>query len=300
MPPTPLCMMLTWTSLCGRRAISSSIASSEPATSALMTRLSSWRSPSWMPLKTSSRDTLRPAAAGLGLVAQAVGALVGQLARRAVVLDDAERLAGVGDAVEAEDLDRVAGDRLAHALAAVVVHRAHPAPVRARDDRVADVQRAALDQDRDDRAAARVELGLDDDAGGLGVRVGLELLELGDDEDRVEEVVEALVRLRRDVDELGVAAPLRRLQAALGHLGAHAGRVGALLVDLVDRDDDRHLGRLGVVDRLVGLRLHAVVGGDDDHGDVGDLRAAGTHGGERLVARGVEEGDRRGSSWLTW
>ena len=63
--------------------------------------------------------------------------------------------------------------------------------MRAGDDRVADVQRAALDQHRDDRAAARVELGLDDDARRLGVRVGLELLELGDDEDRLEQVVEA-------------------------------------------------------------------------------------------------------------
>jgi hypothetical protein len=32
--------------------------------------------------------------------------------------------------------------------------------------------------------------------------------------------------------------------------------------------------------------------GDHDDRDVGDARAAGAHGGERLVARGVEEGDR--------
>ena len=54
------------------------------------------------------------------------------------------------------------------------------------------------------------------------VGVGLELLELGDDADRLEQVVEALLGLGRDVDELGVAAPLRGLEAALGHLGAHA------------------------------------------------------------------------------
>jgi hypothetical protein len=44
-----------------------------------------------------------------------------------------------------------------------------------------------------------------------------------------------------------------------------------------------------VVDRLRGLRHHAVVGGDDDDDDVGDLGAAGAHGGERLVARGVRK-----------
>ena len=49
---------------------------------------------------------------------------------------------------------------------------------------------------------------------------------------------------------------------------------------------------LRVVDRLAGLRHDAVVGGDDDDRDVGHLGAAGAHGGERLVARRVEEGDR--------
>ena len=132
------------------------------------------------------------------------------------------------------------------------------------DERVADAQRAALDQDRDDGAAAGVELGLDDDAARLGVGVGDELLELGDDEDRLEQLVEALPGLGRDVDVLGLAAPVGGLQVALRELGAHARRVGALLVDLVDRDEDRHVGGAGVVDRLDRLRLGAVVGGDDD------------------------------------
>ena len=72
----------------------------------------------------------------------------------------------------------------------------------------------------------------------------------------------------------------------------HPVGVGVLAVDLVDRDDDRHLGRLGVVDRLDRLGHHAVVGRDDEDDDVGGLGAAGPHGGERLVARGVDEGDR--------
>ena len=100
------------------------------------------------------------------------------------------------------------------------------------------------------------------------------------------------MRLGRDVDELGVAAPVGRREALLGELAADAVRVGALLVDLVDGDHDRHLGGLGVVDRLDRLRHHAVVGGHHDHGDVGDLGAAGAHGREGLVARRVEEGDR--------
>ena len=73
---------------------------------------------------------------------------------------------------------------------------------------------------------------------------------------------------------------------------ADLGRVGAFLVDLVDRHHDRHVGRLRVVDGLHRLRHDAVVGGDHQDRDVGGLRAAGTHGGERLVTRGVDEGDQ--------
>ena len=78
----------------------------------------------------------------------------------------------------------------------------------------------------------------------------------------------------------------------LGQFGAHPLGLGALLVDLVDRYHDRHLGRLGVVDRLLGLRLDAVVGRDHDHSQVRDARAARAHRGERLVAGRVQERDR--------
>jgi len=63
-----------------------------------------------------------------------------------------------------------------------------------------------------------------------------------------------------------------------------------MLVDLVDGDDDRHAGRLRVLNGFLGLRHDAVVGCDDQDDDVGDLRAARAHRGESCVARGVEEG----------
>ena len=46
-----------------------------------------------------------------------------------------------------------------------------------------------------------------------------------------------------------------------------------------------------MIDGLDRLRHDTVVGGDDQHDDVGDLGAALTHLGERCVARGVDEGD---------
>ncbi len=106
----------------------------------------------------------------------------------------------------------------------------------ASDECVTDEQRAALDEHRRDRATARIELGLDDDAGGLGLGVRPDVLEVGDDEERLEEILDAGLRLGGDVDELDLATPLRGLQATLGHLGADAVRIRAFLVDLVDRD----------------------------------------------------------------
>ena len=105
------------------------------------------------------------------------------------------------------------------------------------------------------------------------------------------QLVDALVLLGGDVDEHRVAAVLLGHQVVLGELLADLVGVGPLLVHLVDRDHDRHAGRLGVVERLDRLGHHAVVGRDHEDRDVGHLRTTGTHGGERLVARGVDERD---------
>src|ERR1019366_1247081 len=235
---------------------------------------------------------LAPRATRERLGLQPVGARGGGLAGAALVLDHARVLARLGHAVEAEHLDRLARSGRLRAGAEEVAHRAHAAEARAGDERVADPQRAALNEQRHDRSATGIEPRLDHDARGVGRRVRAQLLEVGDDLNRVEQLLEPLLGLRGDVYELDLPAPLGRLQPALGHLRAYPFGVRTLLVDLVDRDDDRHVGCARVVDRLVGLRLRAVVGGDDDHRDVGDPRAARAHRGERLVARGVEEGDR--------
>ena len=97
--------------------------------------------------------------------------------------------------------------------------------------------------------------------------------------------------LGADRDERHVAAVVLDDDAVLGQLGLDALGVGVGLVDLVERDDDRHLGRPGVVDGLERLGHDAVVGGHDEDRDVGDPGAAGAHRGERLVAGRVEEDD---------
>ena len=98
--------------------------------------------------------------------------------------------------------------------------------------------------------------------------------------------------MRRHLDDDRVAAPLLGHELLLGELLAHAVGSAFSRSILVTADDDRHLGRLGVADRLDRLRHHAVVGRDHEDRDVGGLRAAGAHGGERLVTRRVDERDR--------
>ena len=177
-------------------------------------------------------------------------------------------------------------------VAVLVEHRPHPAVAGAGDDRVADAQRAALDQHRGHRAATAVEVRLDDEALGVLVRVGPQVQgRVGGQDDGLEQLVEVELGLGRDVDEHRVAAVLLGHQAVLGELAADLGRVRVRLVDLVDRDHDRYAGGLGVVERLDRLRHHAVVGRDHEDRDVGRLGTTRTHGGERLVTRGVDEGD---------
>ena len=128
------------------------------------------------------------------------------------------------------------------------------------------------------------------DASVSGIRAQIEL-GVRDEQDPLEQIVETGLLLRGDAGDLRRPAPLLRLQAVGGQVGEHAIGIRVGQVDLVDGDDDRHVGRARVRDRLARLRHDRVVGGDDEHGDVRHLRAAGAHRGERLVARRVEERD---------
>ncbi len=153
------------------------------------------------------------------LGAHALGTQPCEMAGLALVLDDARVLARGRRLVEAEDLDGRAGARFLDLLAAVVVERPHLAPRVAGDDAVPDPEGAARDEHRRDRAAADVQPALDDRAGGLGLRIRRQLeLGVGDEEHLLDELVEALLVLGRDVRVLGRAAPLLGLEVVVHEL----------------------------------------------------------------------------------
>ncbi len=245
--------------------------------------------PSWSASKSDSSETPDPALREL-LAPQPLAARLCVAARVALVLDDPRDLACGRRVVEAEDLDRIARTGLLQLLAVEVVEGTHAAPRVPGDDRVADLERAAMDEHRGSRTTADVEPRLDDRAGSLDLRVGGQLeLGVGDQQHLLEQVVQAAAFLGGDLCELRRPAPLLGLQVLLSEIVARAVGVGVGEVDLVDGDDDRHVRRARMRDRLARLRHDAVVRGHHEHRDVRHLRAAGAHGGERLVAGCVEE-----------
>src|SRR3954447_3343156 len=218
---------------------------------------------------------------------------LGDLPRDAVIRGDDEVVTGTRHRGETEDLHRTGRARLGDGAAVLVEHGSDATVGVTGDDAVPDLQHTALDQHGGHRTAATVEVGLD------GHTLSVDVLRSPEveggvrgEQDRLEQLRDVLPTPRGDVDEHRGAAVLLGDEAVLGELATDLGRVRAFLVDLVDRDHDRHVRRLGVVQRLDGLRLHAVVGSDHEDRNVGDLRTTGTHGGERLVARGVDEGHR--------
>ena len=194
---------------------------------------------------------------------------------------------------QALDLDRNRRAGLVDRLAVLVGHRAHAAEDRAGEHDVAALQRARLHQDRRDRAAALVEARLDDDAPGRRVHVGaLSSSTSACSSNRSSSWSMPVAGLRRHRDELHVRRriPPARTPSATSSCLTRSGLASGLSILLIATTSGTLAG-LGVRDRLLGLRHHAVVGRDHQHHDVGDLGAARAHGGERLVARRVEERD---------
>ena len=154
-------------------------------------------------------------------------------------------------------------------------------------ERVADPERAPLDEDGGHRAPADVEVGLEHDARGparrgwpAGPRRSATTSRL------LEQVVDAEVLQGGDLDHDRVAAP------RLGHrgpcsesccmtrLGSAFSRSILLMATTIGTS-----AALAWLSASMRLGHHAVVGRDHQHDDVGGLGAAGPHGGERLVAR---------------
>ena len=291
MPPTPVCRTRRCTSACESLAIWSWIASSEPLTSAFSTRLRSTAWPCCTRSKTSSRLITAPRR-------RASASVLRRFARSPAKRRASRSLSTtrtVSPASGTLSNPRISTGSPGSACfmrwpmkSCIARTRPQCAPATSASP---ESQRAALHQHRDDRPATRVEPRLDDGAAGRGVRVGPQLLDLGDAAGscragcrgpRGPSPTRRRRSCRRPSPRASGPAPASSPRTRFGSASGLSILLTAITIGT--------LGRLGVVDRLRGLRHHAVVCRDHDHRDVGHLRAAGAHRGERLVARRVEEG----------
>ena len=238
-------------------------------------------------LKTSSSETLRPERRASASVFRRWARSSASCAGAAVVLDDADELAGLGDAVEAEHLDRVAGDGLLDALARVVVHRADACPSSSRRRRASptfSVPRWTSSVTTGPRPGSSLDSMTTPEASAFG-------LALSSSSSATTWIVSSRSSrpcfVLADTSTNSVSPPHSAgCRPRVRHLGAHAGRVRALLVDLVDRDE-----RSAPRPPSRGRSPRSVCGFTPSSAATTitamsvTLGAAGAHGGERLVAR---------------
>jgi hypothetical protein len=256
-----------------------------------MMRLSVFFPSAGIDMNVSSETRCDPVAA-MRTSRRRVAALFGGFARDAFVADDHERVAGRGNVGKTHHLDGNRGASLLDLFALVVDERAHLAKRTADDDDVADAQRAVLHQHRRDGTASPRE-----SADSITTPVArrflfaLSSLDVGFEQHGIEQRIDAGAGSWPRPEPFRCCRPSRPAATFFGKLLLDAIGLRIGLVHLVDRNDDRHARRPDVGDRFFGLRHDAVVGGDHEDGDVGDLGAARAHRRERFVTGRIDEGD---------
>ena len=153
------------------------------------------------------------------------------------------------------------------------------------------MERTVLYQDGSGETTSLVEGRFNDRTTGLAVWIGLEVQHIGLQEYLLQQQIYVQTVACRDILILILTTPALHQIVHGRELLAHLHGVGGWLINLVDSKDDRHTGSRSVVDGLLGLRHHAVVGSDDDNSNIGHLGTTGTHGSKCLVSRSIEEGD---------
>ena len=216
-PPTPRSMTRSSTSSpISMPSRASSSASTVPELSPLRIRLS-WRGLLQRGIQIVQADALAGACGQR--VALARTAPIGDLTGDPVLVDDQQVVTGTRHRREADDLDRTRRERLVDVLAVLVDHAPDAAVGVARDDRVADPQRAALNQHGGHRAATAVQVCLDRHTLGLHVGVGPQVQRgVRGQQHRFEQRVDVGALLGRDVDEHGLAAEVLGDQVVFGEL----------------------------------------------------------------------------------
>ena len=149
-------------------------------------------------------------ALGQRRIAQLGEAVERNLPRLQSVFNHLKTVAGLRNVLQTQHFDRSGGRGLFQSSPAIIKHGAHLAVDSADDKRVAHAQRAVLNQDRRHRTAAAVEPAFDHRARSQPVRIGLQPLQVGHQQDHFQQQIQILALLGRDFHHHGVSAPVFR------------------------------------------------------------------------------------------
>ena len=208
-----------------------------------------------------------------------------------VGVDDVEGITSSRSTVQSKYQSRSSRTSLGHTLVALVEHGLDAAVVRTSQHDVAYAQGAVAYQHGSHVTTAFIQTRLDDATRSLTVGVGLQLQHLGFEQYLLHQIVDTDTLLGRDVLTLVLTAPLFNEEVHVGQLFLDFVGIGCGFINLVDGEYNGYTSSHGVVDGFLGLGHHVVIGSHNDDSNVGHLGTTGTHGGEGLVTRCIQEGD---------
>ena len=180
---------------------------------------------------------------------------------------------------------------LLHASALIVHHCSHLTVSGTCGDKVSHVKRTLLYQNGCHGTAALIQLCLDHKTSCASVGICLQLQDISGQQDRLQQILNALARLCRHGNKLRISAPVSCNQLILGQLLLYALNVCGGLINLIHGNNDLDAGCLCMVNRLNGLRHYAVVRCHHKDCNIRSVRAAHTHGGEGFMSGRIQEGD---------
>ncbi len=215
--------------------------------------------------------------------------LLSQLSRLTLTRRNKELLARGRDFGQSQNLYRHGRSGRLYLFPGVIIHGLDLTIGLADNNGISDMQRTVLYQSRRHNAAALIQLGLNYMSGCRAVRIGLVLFHIRHQQNHLQQRIDSFSALGGYGNTDRGAAPFLRNQLIFGQLLLNMIRIGFRLIHFIDCHDNLDTGRLGMVNRLDGLRHDTVIRRDNQDRDIRHLRAAHTHRGKRLMARRIQE-----------
>ena len=216
--------------------------------------------------------------------------LVGNLPGNPVILYHQQIVAGARNPIQTLHLNGSGRTCFFHIITVFIHHAPHPTIGVTSNNGITNPQRATLHNDGRHGTTTTIQVGFDSHTLSIHVRVSPQIQRsIGGQQDGLQQPIHIDVLLSRNIDKHGVTTIFFWHQTILGQLATDLLRGRAGLINLIDRNHDRHVGSLGMVDGFHGLRHHTIVGGNHQHRNVGGFCTTSTHGGKCLVTRGIQE-----------